>query len=133
MLLRDIRRDLRGGQDDVAACVERVRDQLKSGAAKVEAGLRKGIRDGSVRPDIDIDRAVNDISAAVFGIAFRWTALTDQYDLGRELTKYPGADHRRLRRPNAPVIPLARPASGVSAQRPAGAPALASRCSRRWS
>ena len=65
---------------------ERVRDQLRSGAEKVEKGLRKGIRDGSVRSGIDIARAVNDISTAVFGIAFWWTALSDQYDLGRELT-----------------------------------------------
>ncbi len=65
----------------------RVRDQLKSGAAKVEKGLRKGIRDGSVRSGIDIGRAVTDISTAVFGIAFWWTALPDQSDLGRELTK----------------------------------------------
>ena len=65
---------------------ERVRDQLRSGAEKVEKGLRKGIRDGSVRSGIDIARAVNEISTAVFGIAFCWTALSDQYDLGRELT-----------------------------------------------
>ena len=65
---------------------ERVRDQLRNGAQKVEMGLRKGIRDGSVRSGIDIARAVNDISTAVFGIAFCWTALSDQYDLGRELT-----------------------------------------------
>ena len=65
---------------------ERVRDQLRNGAEKVEMGLRKGIRDGSVRSGIDIARAVNDISTAVFGIAFWWTALSDQYDLGRELT-----------------------------------------------
>jgi AcrR family transcriptional regulator len=65
---------------------QRVRDQLRSGAAKVEKGLRKGIRDGSVRSGIDIARAVSDISTAVFGIAFWWTALPDQSDLGRELT-----------------------------------------------
>ena len=65
---------------------ERVRDQLRNGAEKVEMGLRKGIRDGSVRSGIDIARAVNDISTAVFGIAFCWTAVSDQYDLGRELT-----------------------------------------------
>ncbi len=64
---------------------QRVRDQLKSGAAKVEKGLRKGVRDGSVRPGIGISGAVSDISSAVFGIAFWWTALPDQYDLGREL------------------------------------------------
>jgi hypothetical protein len=65
---------------------QRVREQLKSGAKKVEKGLRKGIRDGSVRSGIDIARAVSDISTAVFGIAFWWTALPDQSDLGRELT-----------------------------------------------
>ena len=64
----------------------RVRDQLKSGAAKVEKGLRKGIRDGSIRSGIDIARAVTDISTAVFCIAFWWTALPDQSDLGQELT-----------------------------------------------
>ena len=31
---------------------QRVRDQLESGSAKVEKGLRKGIRDGSVRSGI---------------------------------------------------------------------------------
>jgi hypothetical protein len=42
----------------------RVRDQLKSGAAKVEKGLRMGVRDGSVCSGIDIARAVSDISTA---------------------------------------------------------------------
>jgi hypothetical protein len=42
--------------------------------------------DGSVRPDIDLVRAVNDISAGVFGVAFQWIALSDRYDLPRELT-----------------------------------------------
>ena len=65
---------------------ERVRAQLRSGAEKVEKGLRAGIRDGSVRSGIDIARAVGDISTSVFGIAFFWTALPDQYDLGRALT-----------------------------------------------
>jgi AcrR family transcriptional regulator len=63
----------------------RVRDQLASGATKVEKGLRKGIRDGSIRSGIDIARAVSDISTSVFGIAFWWTALPDRCDLGREL------------------------------------------------
>jgi AcrR family transcriptional regulator len=66
---------------------QRVRDQLESGAAKVKRGLRKGIRDGSVRPGIDIARAVSDISTSVFGIAFWWTAQPDRCDLARELTK----------------------------------------------
>ena len=65
---------------------QRVRDQLESGAAKVEKGLRKGIRDGSVRSGIDIGPAVSDISRSVFGVAFWWTSLPDRCDLGRELT-----------------------------------------------
>jgi AcrR family transcriptional regulator len=63
-----------------------LRAWLTRGVELVEAGLRNGIRDGSVRPDIDVDRAVNDISAAVFGLAFQWIALSDRYDLPRELT-----------------------------------------------
>ncbi len=63
-----------------------LRTWLIRGVENVEAGLRKGIRDGSVRPDIDVDRAVNDISAGVFGVAFQWIALADRYDLPRELT-----------------------------------------------
>ena len=52
---------------------------------KVKAGLEKGIDDGSVRRDVDVDRAVNDISSAVFGIAYLWLVLADGYDLEREL------------------------------------------------
>jgi AcrR family transcriptional regulator len=63
----------------------RMRAWLKRGADTVEKGLRKGIRDGSVRSDIDVDRAVNDISAAVFGVAYQWIVLGGGYDLGGEL------------------------------------------------
>lgn len=63
----------------------RLRNQLTSGAEKVEKGLRRGIRDGSVRSGINIARAANDISAAVFGIAFSWIVLPNRYNLGREL------------------------------------------------
>ncbi len=59
---------------------------LTRGVELVESGLRKGVRDGSVRSDIDIDRAVNDISAGVFGVAFQWLASSDSYDLVRELS-----------------------------------------------
>ena len=66
---------------------QRVRDQLESGAVKVEKGLRKGVRDGSVRPGINFAQAVSDISTSVFGIAFWWTSLADRCDLGSELAK----------------------------------------------
>jgi AcrR family transcriptional regulator len=64
---------------------ERVQAQLLSGAVKVEAGLRNGIEDGSIRSDIDIDSAVKDITAAVFGIAFQWVAVPHAHDLDHEL------------------------------------------------
>jgi AcrR family transcriptional regulator len=63
----------------------RVRAQLKSGAVKVEAGLRNGISDGSIRPDIDIGPAVKDITSAVFGIAFQWVVLPEAHELEDEL------------------------------------------------
>jgi hypothetical protein len=66
---------------------DRIQTQLLSGAVKVEAGLRNGIEDGSVRSDIDIDidAAVKDITAAVFGIAFQWVAVPQAHDLDHEL------------------------------------------------
>lgn len=64
---------------------DRVQAQLRGGAAKVEAGLRNGIEDGSVRPDVDIEAAVKDITAAVFGIAFQWVAVPADHDLDDEL------------------------------------------------
>jgi AcrR family transcriptional regulator len=59
--------------------------QLEVGMRKVEAGLKKGISDGSVQPDVDVKRAVNDISSAVYGIAYLWLVLSDGYDLKHEL------------------------------------------------
>jgi AcrR family transcriptional regulator len=64
----------------------RMQAWLARGVELVEAGLRKGIRDGSVRADIDLERAVNDISASLFGVAFQWIVLSDRYDLARDLT-----------------------------------------------
>lgn len=64
---------------------DRVQAQLASGAAKVEAGLHNGIEDGSVRPDTDVEAAVKDITAAVFGIAFQWVVVPDAHDLDDEL------------------------------------------------
>jgi hypothetical protein len=64
---------------------QRVRSQLEAGEKKVGRGLRKGVRDGSVRADINVRRAVGDISTAVFGIAYRWITLPEGYDFAREL------------------------------------------------
>ena len=64
---------------------QRVREQLKSGAVKVEAGLRNGMKDGSIRRDIDIEPAIKDITAAVFGIAFQWVVVDEDHELENEL------------------------------------------------
>jgi AcrR family transcriptional regulator len=63
----------------------RTRMQLRSGAVKVEAGLRNGIDDGTVRPDVDIEPAVRDITASVFGIAFQWVVVSEDHDLVDEI------------------------------------------------
>lgn len=64
---------------------DRVQRWLQRGVDKVEAGLRRGVDDGSVRDDVDIDRATSDLSAAIFGAAYLWTLIGDGYDLDREL------------------------------------------------
>jgi AcrR family transcriptional regulator len=58
---------------------------FERGVEAVEAGLRTGLADGSVRSDIDVQRAVNDISAAAFGIGFHWIVQSERYDLAKEL------------------------------------------------
>ncbi len=64
---------------------ERVNHQLAAGVRKVTASLRKGLRDGSVRPGIDVSVASADITAATFGAAFLWLALPARFDVEREL------------------------------------------------
>jgi hypothetical protein len=58
---------------------------LAGGVANVADGLRKGQQDKSVRRGIDMDRAVSDITAAFFGLAFQWVALPSGFDLDTEL------------------------------------------------
>ncbi|QRY43289.1 TetR/AcrR family transcriptional regulator [Mycolicibacterium boenickei] len=62
-----------------------VRAQLAGAAIKIEAGLRTGIADGSLRPDIDVDMALRDITGSIFGIAFQWVVLPEDHDLDREI------------------------------------------------
>ena len=63
----------------------RIRMWLERAAHTVEAGLRNGIADGSVRPDIDVDRAVNDFGAAVLGTAYQWIMQAYPYDMAQEM------------------------------------------------
>ncbi|MGC4961143.1 TetR/AcrR family transcriptional regulator [Gordonia sp. DT101] len=73
-----------------SALRDRVRHNIDQGRAKVIAGLEKGLRDGSVRADIDLDRATNDIGSAVFGLSYQWIVSPDLYDLPSELTYLAG-------------------------------------------
>ncbi|MDG4664638.1 TetR/AcrR family transcriptional regulator [Mycobacterium sp. 236(2023)] len=58
---------------------------LRRAADTVESGLRAGVADGSVRPDVDVERAVNDFGAAVLGIAYQWVMQAFPYDMAAEL------------------------------------------------
>ena len=73
----------------------------------VEAGLRNGIADGSVRADIDMDRAVNDFGAAVFGTAYQWIMQAYPHDMAQEMAHVRRRLISRLRRPVAKLSPLA--------------------------
>lgn len=66
---------------------EAVRSQLRDAGVKVEAGLRAGIADGSIRPDIDVDAAREDITASVFGLAFQWVVVPEDHDLDVEINR----------------------------------------------
>jgi AcrR family transcriptional regulator len=63
----------------------RIRMWLDRAAQMIESGLRNGVVDGSVRPDIDIDRAVNDFGAAVLGNAYQWIMQAYPYDMATEM------------------------------------------------
>ena len=64
-----------------------VREQLRGASTKIEGGLRAGIADGSIRPDIDVDAAREDITSAVFGIAFQWIVVPEDHDLDGEIDR----------------------------------------------
>jgi AcrR family transcriptional regulator len=89
----------------------RMQDWLTRGAATVETGLRAGVRDGSVRTDVDVESAVTDISTAGLGVAYHWIAFADAYPLDRGLNAvrkriirdYAAPSAPRRRRPPTPV------------------------------
>lgn len=64
---------------------EGVRAQLQDNAAKITAGVRAGMHDGSLRPDIDADTAIRDITGSIFGIAYQWVVLPEHHDLAHEI------------------------------------------------
>jgi AcrR family transcriptional regulator len=59
----------------------RLQEWLADGTETVEAGLRAGIADGSVRPDLDVESATTDISTAGLGLAHHWMVFGDGYRL----------------------------------------------------
>lgn len=59
----------------------RLQDWLAAGAQTVDAGLRAGIVDGSVRHDVDVESATTDISTAGLGVAHHWMVFGDDYRL----------------------------------------------------
>ena len=62
-----------------------IRMWLKRAADTVGAGLRNGITDGSVRSDIDVERAINDFGAAVLGTAYQWIMAAYPIDMAAEM------------------------------------------------
>jgi AcrR family transcriptional regulator len=62
-----------------------IRMWLKRAADTVCEGLHNGIADGSVRRDIDIDRAINDFGAAVLGTAYQWIMAAYPIDMAVEM------------------------------------------------
>jgi AcrR family transcriptional regulator len=63
-----------------------IRMWLKRAADTVGDGLRNGIADGSVRRDVDVERAVNDFGAAVLGTAYQWIMQGYPIDMADEMT-----------------------------------------------
>jgi AcrR family transcriptional regulator len=64
----------------------RLQEWLTGGADNVDAGLRAGIADGSVRADVDVASATVDISTAGLGVAHHWMVFGDGYRLDHGLT-----------------------------------------------
>lgn len=62
-----------------------IRMWLHRAADTVGAGLRNGIADGSVREDIDVDRAINDFGGAVLGTAYQWVMQAYPIDMATEM------------------------------------------------
>jgi AcrR family transcriptional regulator len=51
----------------------------------VEAGLREGLADGSIRADIDIERTINDFGGSVLGAAYQWVMQAYPIDMADEM------------------------------------------------
>ncbi|BBY29100.1 TetR/AcrR family transcriptional regulator [Mycolicibacterium sediminis] len=69
-----------------SALRSRMQAWLAGGADTVEAGLRAGIVDGSVRADVDVAAATLDVSTAGLGIVHRWMLFGDEPPLDAGLT-----------------------------------------------
>lgn len=65
----------------------RIQAWLSAGADTVAAGLHRGIADGSVRSDVDVESATTDISTAGLGAAYHWIVFGDVYPLDTALNR----------------------------------------------
>jgi AcrR family transcriptional regulator len=93
----------------------RMQEWLTRGARTVEAGLGAGVRDGSVRSDLDVESAVTDISTAGLGVAYHWIVFADAYPLDEGLN----AVRKRIIRDygaTSAAPPRRRPTPGAAAE-----------------
>lgn len=63
----------------------RMQAWLSGGTETVEAGLRAGIVDGSVRADVDVAAAAVDVGTAGLGIVYRWILSDGEHRLDADL------------------------------------------------
>jgi AcrR family transcriptional regulator len=68
----------------------RLQAWLSGGAERVEAVVRAGVEDGSVRTDVDVESATVDISTSGLGVAHHWMVLGDDYRFDEALKSVRG-------------------------------------------
>lgn len=70
-----------------SAMRERMSAWMEQIARATEQALRTGVKDGSIRSDVDVDAAVADIVAAGVGAAYGWIVLPARFNLPVELNR----------------------------------------------
>ena len=62
-------------QDHLTVASTRPALGYNAASTRSRSGSARDITDGSVRADVDVERATSDVSAAIFGIAYLWIAI----------------------------------------------------------
>lgn len=70
-----------------SALRDRITAWMDQVAATVETGFRRGLIDGSVRSDLEVDRAVADVVATGVGAAYGWIVLPGRFNLAVEFDR----------------------------------------------